>query len=197
VDLDRFYPRDRRARRAARADGPTVISAMLRPHAIWRAPRETLALLKRVVNRLRGRVAVNLFGASGEALRREGLVAPWAQQHGVLARAEVAALLNDSDIVVDLSSMLAFGLIPLEAMACGCAVVIGHLAGSSACAHHLADAMIVDGRDPAGAASAIERLVLDPGLRQHLQRAAVANAFRHTPEAAAAAIMHGLFPAEP
>jgi GT2 family glycosyltransferase len=194
VDLDRFYPRDRQARQSSRADGRTVISAMLRPDAPWRAPRETVAALAQVVGRLRARVAVNLFGAEGPALTRAGLGAPWARHLGVLRLAEVAGLLNDSDIVVDLSTMLAFGLTPLEAMACGCGVVISHLAGASGCAHHLSNALIVDGGDAAQAACAIERLVQDPETRARLQRAAIDQAFRHTPEAAAAAIMDALLP---
>lgn len=195
VDLDRFYPRGRQRRQDTRSDGVVVVSAMLDPGTPWRSGAATLAALERVVRRLHGRVEIHLFGAIPEELGRAGLRPPRARHHGPLSAAGVAAVLNDSDIVLDLTAELAVDAPVLEAMACGCAVVIGDRGGGSVHAHHLHDAMIVDGRDPRTAADAVERLVGDAGLRSRLQRGAVARAFGYSAEAAAVGLMEALLPA--
>jgi len=50
-----------------------------------------------------------------------------------LRKAELAAILKRTDILVDASLHEGFGLIPLEALACGCAVVVSDSGGVSEC----------------------------------------------------------------
>jgi glycogen synthase len=82
-----------------------------------------------------------------------------------------------------------WGLVPLEAMAVGRPVVATGTGGS---AEYLADggsALLVPPGDPAALRAAIERLAIDPALRDHLVEGGRATAARHTEAAWVARIV--------
>jgi len=90
-------------------------------------------------------------------------------------RVLVHEIYNHSRIFVQPSIREGFGFAPVEAMACGCAVVSTDNGGSRDYAFDEDTALVVPPRDSAALADAIERLVLDDDLRLILARRA--NAF--------------------
>ena len=73
-----------------------------------------------------------------------------------------------------------WGLVPLEAMACGCPVVATARGGA---AEYLADrdnALVVPAEDPAALAAAVRELAGDPALRARLRAGGARTAPRHT-----------------
>ena len=69
-----------------------------------------------------------------------------------------------------------FGLPPLEAMACGCAVITTDCGGVRAFARDGENCLMVPPSDPAALAQAIQRLVSDPELRSRLACAGLETA---------------------
>jgi len=103
-----------------------------------------------------------------QELARAAGVADRLQLRGRVGRQELPALLRAADVVVCVPWYEPFGIVPLEAMACGVPVVATAVGG-------LVDT-VVDGvtgvhvapRDPDGLAATLRRLLDDPGLRQRL-----------------------------
>jgi D-inositol-3-phosphate glycosyltransferase len=107
------------------------------------------------------------------ALARELGVSGRVDLRGRIDREEVAPLLRSADVVVCAPWYEPFGIVPLEAMACGAPVVVTAVGG-------LVDS-VVDGvtgvhvppRNPPALARALERLLADADLRARLGRAGV------------------------
>jgi rhamnosyl/mannosyltransferase len=75
----------------------------------------------------------------------------------------------------------AFGLVQVEAMACGCPVINTHIPGSgvSWVSRHEETGLTVPLDDPEALAAAADRLLSEPGLRERLGRAGRARAVRN------------------
>lgn len=84
------------------------------------------------------------------------------------------------DVFVSASWREGFGLPPLEAMACGAAVVLTDSGGVREYARHRRNCLIVPPRDHAAMAAAIAELLADTSLRARLQQAGPATAARFT-----------------
>jgi D-inositol-3-phosphate glycosyltransferase len=100
-------------------------------------------------------------------------VAP--QPHHILSTYYRAA-----DLVVVPSRSESFGLVALEAAACGVPVVASAVGGLVSLVDHESSGLLVPERDPAAFASAIARLLAEPGLRADMGRRAVAKAAGYT-----------------
>lgn len=95
---------------------------------------------------------------------------------GGLARADVPPLLRSADVVVSVPWYEPFGIVPVEAMACGVPVVGSAVGG-------LLDT-VVDGetgchvspRDPDGLARVLKMLLKDPAMRRQLGQAGARRA---------------------
>ena len=121
--------------------------------------------------------------ADAEARRLKAL----AEQHGVVDRVDfrgrverstLPALLRSADAVVCAPWYEPFGIVPLEAMACGVPVVASAVGGMIDTVVDDVTGVHVPPRDPERLASAIRDLVRDPARRRAYGRAGVERARR-------------------
>ena len=126
-----------------------------------------------------GRVADDPEGRRLLALAREHGVADRVRLLGRVTREQAPELMRSADVVVSVPTYEPFGIVPLEAMACGVPVVTSDLGG-------MLDT-VVDGvtgvRVPAGRplvlADALRRLLADPQARREMGRAGAEHATRY------------------
>ncbi len=103
---------------------------------------------------------------------------------------ELPALLRDCDLFALPSWDEAFGVVYLEALACGVPVVAADDGGAPEIVTDGADGYLVPPRDDAALAEAIARFAaLDDGARTAMRSAARATALRFTWDANAAALL--------
>ena len=98
---------------------------------------------------------------------------------------DIASFLSYVDVFVFPSRVEGFGLPPLEAMACGAAVVVTDSGGVREYARDEENCLLVPPGDATAIARAIERLSIDPGaetLRERLARAGRATALAYPVE---------------
>jgi glycosyltransferase involved in cell wall biosynthesis len=83
---------------------------------------------------------------------------------------ELARLYATCDVFVSASWREGFGLPPLEAMACGAPVVLTDSGGVREFARNEENCLLVPPRQPEALATAIRRVLADPGLTSRLRR---------------------------
>ena len=177
LDHDVFYPAERPS------EGPVALSAMIRPSTPRRAPLRTLRVLRDLAHGFDG-LRILLFGCDTGAL--EGLTRDDPElkldfefeNRGILRRRDVASLLRESDIFVDLSDYQAFGRTGLEAMACGCATVLPARGGADEYVVDGDNAFLVDTESLADMTSTIARLIKDRSLRERIKARSLETATR-------------------
>lgn len=110
-----------------------------------------------------------------------------ARLHGVLdrviftggvARSDVPALVRSADVVVCTPWYEPFGIVPLEAMACGVPVVASAVGGLVDSVVDQQTGWLVPARDPAALASALAQLLADPAKRAAFGAAGTARVRR-------------------
>ena len=163
----------RPARRAARrrAAGRTAGAAVRRAHPAAEGarrrhprPRRAAATRRRAGHRRRGQ--------RGRRRRRGGARPPrsspsWASPTGCASSTPqphhiLSSYYRAADVVVVPSRSESFGLVALEAAACGIPVVASAVGGLLNIVHDGVTGLLVDGRDPARYARAIGQLLDDP-----------------------------------
>jgi D-inositol-3-phosphate glycosyltransferase len=197
VDHAFFSPGDQRGARAALAhldigDGPVLLF-------VGRIqPLKGLDVAVRALHALDDQRAVLVVvgGASGaegaaEVERVQKLIAELGlgeqvrfvapQPHHLLSTYYRAA-----DVVLVPSRSESFGLVALEAAACGVPVVAAAVGGLRTLVDHGRTGFLVEGRDPAAFAWHVERLAGDAGLREAMGLAAARRARGYTWSTAAA-----------
>jgi D-inositol-3-phosphate glycosyltransferase len=189
VDLDRFSPGDRAAARRALGIRPDAVVLMfvgrLQP---LKAPDLLLAAAARMRAddpSLRERLEVHVIGAPSGS----GLDAP-RQLEELAATLGIADLVRfvppqpphrlplhfrAADVAVVPSHNESFGLVALEAQACGTPVVAAAVGGLMTAVQDGVSGVLVEGRDPADYAAAIRRVLagrpfLAAGARRHASR---------------------------
>ena len=169
----------------ARADDQVCIAAMVRPATPRRASLRTIRILKQVRAALGQRVRIVLFGCESDDLKayidrhaRDLRLGTDFENRGVLSRLGVAEVLRRAAIFVDLSDYQAFGRTGLEAMACGCAVVLPRKGGVYEYAVHGRNCMIVDTDSDDDMTTAIRTLATDANLRATITKHALDTAAR-------------------
>ena len=192
VDIDLYRPRRRRAPDWPKR--PLRICAMIRPITPRRNPELTMEVLREVYREYKDAIEIIIFGCRSDD--PEFLKLPrnfrW-RNAGILTRSQVASLLNEIDIFVDFSSHQAMGLTAMEAMACGAAVIVPSNGGARSFARHESNSLIVDTSSQVDCVDALQRLILDSELRQHLQRQGIFDMCDFPPEKAAFNILKTLF----
>jgi GT2 family glycosyltransferase len=170
-----------------RGEGPLRVAAMVRPRTPRRQPTATCAVLEELRRRLGDAVEIVTFGCSqAELARVTGSDHHLRSNHrGIISREEVAELLRDSDVFLDMSMYQAFGRTALEAMACGCAAVVPRLGGVWEFAVDGVNACAVDTFEPSEAVEAIAALAADRERLGDMQEAARRTAARYSIDRAA------------
>jgi GT2 family glycosyltransferase/glycosyltransferase involved in cell wall biosynthesis len=192
VDIDLYCPRPRNS--PSWPDGPLRIAAMVRPESPYREPNKTMQLLFNTARKYKGEVEIILFGTTYEnpAFQQLPHDFPW-KLYGVLKPEQVANLLSQADIFIDYSSHQAMGLTAMEAMACGCAVIVPQFGGVSSYAIHERNCLIVDTSTFENIWLGLQHLIDDEKLRKHLQRNAIHDICSYFPEQSALNILTSLF----
>lgn len=182
IDHGVYYP----APDAKGRGGPLVISAMIRPRTPRRGAQRTMDLLKRLKAHYGNSIALRIFGAPEDSPEFQALERDFDYDNaGLLTRPEVADLLREADMFIDLSDYQAFGRTGLEAMACGTIAVVPQAGGGDEYAIDGVNALVVDTMDVAAAFARITALLDAPGPIGTMQLAALNTAAGYSPRRAA------------
>ena len=190
VDLDVFRPAgSARARLGLRPDAAVLMFAgRIQP---LKAPDVLLHGVHRMLERdpsLRHRLVVPVVGGpSGSGLEHPESLARLVGDLGIddvvrfvppVTQAELADWYASATLVCVPSYNESFGLVAVEAQACGTPVVAAAVGGLTTAVRDGASGLLVEGHRPDDYARAMARVVDDPGLRERLSRGAVAQAAR-------------------
>jgi D-inositol-3-phosphate glycosyltransferase len=186
VDLDRFRPGDRAAaRRALGVPADAVVLTFVGRIQPLKAPDLLLEAAARMLAddpALRDRLQVHVVGApSGSGLEAPRRLEELAGRLGIADRVRflppqapdrLALHYRAADVAVVPSHNESFGLVALEAQACGTPVVAAAVGGLLTAVRDGVSGVLVDGRDPAAYAAAIRavlarRPLLAAGARRH------------------------------
>jgi D-inositol-3-phosphate glycosyltransferase len=190
VDLERFTPapfgRAAQARTAARRR----LGLPVRNHVIafvgriqpLKAPDVLLRAVAQLPAKIRGTLTVAVVGGnSGSGLDLAGL----ASELGIAdvvrflppqSRATLPDVYRAADLVAVPSYNESFGLVALEAQACGTPVVAAAVGGLVTAVRDGISGILVDGHEPAGWAQVLGRLLAEPAARESLSQGAIEHA---------------------
>ncbi len=158
-----------------------VISAMVRPSTPRRGAERTMRVLKRIKEKHGDRVRIKIFGSQTELLQFYNLETDFDFQNlSLLNRTQTASLFRETDIFIDLSVYQAFGRTGLEAMACGCAVILPQKGGTDEYAEHLQNSLLIDTSDDDECCNAIDILIDDAELIEKIRFNAVKKAAEYS-----------------
>ena len=197
VDLETFSPGPRERARAALGVEPGAVVLLFAGRVQPLKGADVLvraaAHLLRARPDLRSRLVVAVVGgASGSGLARPGELLDLARSLGLVdvpgardvvalseavPREELARWFRAADAVAVPSHSESFGLVALEAQACGALVVASKVGGLSTAVEHGRSGVLVDGHDPQLWAATLLRLLGDPeaagalraGARRHAE----------------------------
>ncbi|MGH3625494.1 MAG: D-inositol-3-phosphate glycosyltransferase [Sciscionella sp.] len=190
VDIECFTPGDRTAARAALGIRPSdVVLAFVGRIQPLKAPDVLLRAAAELLERepgLRSRLVLLVVGGpSGTGLERPRWVIELAQSLGIAdvtrfleprSGERLAQVYRAVDVVAVPSYNESFGLVALEAQACGTPVVAASVGGLPVAVRDEVSGLLVDGHDPRAWASRLAELALAPGRRDELARSAVRQA---------------------
>lgn len=186
VDLELFTPGDRSASRGhlGLPDDAIVLLFVGRIQPL-KAPDVLIRSAAEMVARdpsLRRRLVVAVCGGpSGSGLDQPTALVDLARELGVLdlvrfeppsGRSVLVDWYRAADVAVVPSHSESFGLVAVEAQACGTPVVAAAVGGLRTAVAHEVSGLLIDGHDPADFASAISRIVGDRRLRSELSHGA-------------------------
>jgi len=146
-----------------RTSRPRVL--MLNHDYAWKGVTEGLAVVERVKLRVPG---VRLVGFGLKSPRQPE---SWDEYHVNPPQAELAALYSSCDIYLCPSWDEGLGMPPMEAMACGAALVTYDNGGCRDYAHDGETALVAKRRDVDDLAAKLERVAAGPELRARLAAA--------------------------
>ncbi|WP_410537989.1 D-inositol-3-phosphate glycosyltransferase [Streptomyces sp. KL2] len=202
VNLDRFRPADGRAAARARLGLPQDafiplfagrIQPLKAPDVLLRATR----LLLDEEPSLRERIVVPVVGGpSGSGLAKPEQLQKLAARLGItdvvrfhppVGQELLADWYRAASVLVMPSHSESFGLVAVEAQACGTPVVAASVGGLPVAVRDGVSGLLVDGHEPAGYARALRRLIDDRELAARMGEAAARHASGFGWDTAAAA----------
>jgi D-inositol-3-phosphate glycosyltransferase len=182
VDLDRFRPGPADRARLGLPPSGRIVAFVGRIQPL-KAPDVLISALAAM--REPDVTVVICGGPSGSGLDRPTALIELAASHGVTDRVcflppqtgdDLAALYRSADLVAVPSYNESFGLVALEAQACGTPVVAASVGGLVTAVRNGVSGTLVDGHDPRDWAEALDALLAAPRLRASLSAGAVAHA---------------------
>ncbi|MFC4947413.1 D-inositol-3-phosphate glycosyltransferase [Pseudonocardia sp. GCM10023141] len=190
VDLTTFRPGDRAAARAALDLAPDAvvlafvgrIQPLKAPDVLLHAAAEMLAVDPGLRSRL---VVLVVGGPSGSGMAAPTALQALAVSLGISdvvrflpprSGAGLAAVYRAADVVAVPSHNESFGLVALEAQACGTPVVAARVGGLPVAVAEGRSGLLVPGHGAGQWADALAAVALDPALRERLGAGAVAHA---------------------
>jgi D-inositol-3-phosphate glycosyltransferase len=197
VDLDRFQPPAAGREAVARLRARQQLGLPERGHVVafvgriqpLKAPdvllRAAAALRERDPALARQLTVVVVGGPSGSGLERPSALIELASSLGIAAAVRflpplspdgLAELYRAADIVAVPSHNESFGLVALEAQACGTPVVAAAVGGLVTAVRDGVSGVLVDGHDPHDWARVLGGLLAAPAVRAKLARGAVEHA---------------------
>lgn len=173
---------------------PIRISAMIRPSTQYREPEKTLAILKEISKIYRDQVEIWIFGAKLDDpdFTKLPLDFDW-KSAGLLTQKQVANFLGMTDIFVDFSSHQAMGLTALEAMSCGCCVIVPENGGAIEFVKSGINGFVVNTNSHEDCVNQLKVIIEDAQLREQTQIEAIKTVNKYYPEKAAYNILKTLF----
>lgn len=142
-----------------------TVVAMVRPSTPRRAARRTMRVLRRLQNDFGLKVCI--FGCWNTELCQHDLERDFAfDNRGPLRQDQVAMLLRQADLFVDLSDFQALGLTGLEAMACGALVLMPEAGGASSFIQDGINGYLVDTTNEDSCIRAVSNLVNSPPTKR-------------------------------
>lgn len=164
IDHDCYLP-------AAEQSPEIVVSAMLRPGTPRRAPRRTARVLSRLADKYSGRIKLVSFGCDKAELAENGILLHGSvSHHGQLTREQVAQILRDSSLFLDLSDFQAFGRTGIESMACGAVPVMPIAGGAPEFVVHGQNGYLVDSRYDSIILDAVDQFMSLPEKKREMMR---------------------------
>jgi glycosyltransferase involved in cell wall biosynthesis len=167
---------------------------MIRLSTPHRNPGLTGRILSALATKHGSDVQVSCFGSPTEALLKSGILLNGLTNYGNLRRDEVAMLLGQTDIFLDLSSWQAMGLTAMEAMASGSSVIVPQAGGAKEISIHGISGIHVDTSNASQCLRAADTLILNHDLRLLMRANAIDEVSLFAPENAALEILKVLLP---
>jgi GT2 family glycosyltransferase len=192
IEIDIFQPRE--GFEEWKSKKAVNITAMIRPESHYRAPYQTMLLLRKIKKHFGEKVNIMLYGTTlqNKNFQLMPLDFKW-ELYGILSPERVASLMSKSDIFIDCSTHQAMGLAALEAMACGNAVIVPQNGGSTSIVEDGIDGIIVDTLSFKAMFNALKLIIENNDLRRKLQINAIHKTRSFYPEKAALNILDYLF----
>ncbi|MFI9235975.1 D-inositol-3-phosphate glycosyltransferase [Streptomyces cinnamoneus] len=202
VNLDRFRPADGRAAARERLGLPAdalvpLFAGRIQP---LKAPDILLRAVAELLDQqpaLRSRIVVPVVGGpSGSGMAKpEGLqklaarlgIADVVRFRPPVGQDQLADWYRAASVLVMPSYSESFGLVAIEAQACGTPVVAASVGGLPVAVRDEVSGFLIDGHDPAGYAAALRRFAQEPQLADRMGAAAARHAQSFGWGAAAAA----------